>query len=673
MDKSVRTRVLCRRAGVMAAASLVWIANGQTYPRTYTWVDPRGLSNGEIGTTLGTYNMVPLVRLPVNGYVTGSAYLQAIAPELRARGAGKIAITMQNYGRRNSAHGGDVFFALPFHEDDAIVKDCNPSCGATPCKTLSPTERLHSWWKGAGIAETREWFEDFAQAYVSDPTLPRPSRFHFDNEFFIADWGQLSVFDVMLRCDPRAGTETVTGFETTLRGVYAAAGSPAYCCSLPSGPDHPQNRAWVNWHHGVNSMLSEGAMEASTYDVIDRWWNDQDGAMLPRVLTSDYYASCRIDEAHALTHTGRQGSTWLNNMRWQGKASLQAPFLYEVACEHRVGTESPWDASVRVNRNNLEACIESFGGGHQHELTPWIALPKNEGESHYYCVDGPFDLPELSYPAKEDTRRLLMLLRSKDIQEFMIWSGNDINLAPNWRRVQDAIDQVWGASLLRANVTTGRVVSEEASLADDVRFALKDAAVLADDETTGTLVVEAGFGTSFRNVPESLQVVVESTAGIAGVIGRVELRMPTTGTWVPVGPWFDVATFGNGQRRVCVDGASRYLGADGAVQARVTYRRIGGGSGFSVQLDLIQLSGYGGTPLYGDFDRRVNAEGRYTVDEQDIAWILERAGEKVVVGSQGDFDHDGYINGQADITLVFNEFGASKTACGCQPCEAREN
>lgn len=537
-------------------------------PQFWTWEPP-------LQTSVDT-RFVELIRIFTSEHVGGGVYqvvsgadaAYQVLDEAQLRPPGKVAVLLQRFGKGDSCKSGATAAqiaapALTYHSSDAIT-------GSYGCETP---------WMANGIAEASSWMEDFIVEYLTQDPLGEyaPVRFHFDTEISIAGcctgvWAEL--FDRLL-ADARWENEPVPGHGgLTMSELYADSGYPGPPVSYDEtkSENDPANRAWHNWYNGVAKQAVDGAMDEAVYSQIRLAW--------PGCLSSDYGSSLRIDGVSGRKFRSRaaSGANW-SAIHWHGFGDLQAPVLYPPHHTHAQTGEAYEDAFVRYARELVDACIRSYGGGHRDEISPWIPLigqPFDIGQSSDYVV------------TEEDMRRLLTVLRSRGVAEFLVWNNpNDgSQTSANWDSLTEAVDDVWYATIDSVTVSagTGTITASELYYADE------DTAGVQGTVATG---VEVTFDVA-PGVPAELRVWVESSTTGVGVTGDVEIWDAANGNWES--PWssgsslpFSVGSGGTIVELVANSNLADYISSSDQVKIRVTHHGGPGYPTFRSYFDVVQL------------------------------------------------------------------------------------
>ncbi len=391
--------------------------------------------------------------------------------------------------------------ALFNHWCDALPDEDNEETdGQGDCRFPDDGEICSHWWytpwMSSGVDELEDWmvgtpgFLPTFQSYVSAEDIVPPVRFHFDTEKWPLARGTYSGMAAFIECqnEDRWGTsgtqgETVCGYGDDMYGLFDIYdwssddewefdGEDVDDFDDSKGWDADENKPWVNWYQSLLFGTCDAAMEEGIYEYI---WGMRTASAYPweDVMVSNYLSSVRVTYPRHYTHRKSWGADDFFKLRWEGKADLQAPVFYQAAEEHDPGhTESVWETTMRVHRDNLDAIIGSLGGSDASEITPWIPNISVTLEGHE--VD------------KDDMRELLTMLRGRKVQEYIVWQndqvGGDGVDTDDWNALKDVINQVWMYQISSASATTGTSGDDE----DDMEFASDD---LSFDATSALIVL----------------------------------------------------------------------------------------------------------------------------------------------------------------------------------------
>jgi len=224
----------------------------------------------------------------------------------------------------------------------------------------------------------------------------------------------------------------------------------------------------------------------------------------------------------------------------------------------------PFPTTMRLARHAAESIINSFGGGREYRLTPWLQMAKTEYKTRRTGPDS-WDLHEVS---EDELRALLAMLRAKNIREALFWTswqptdGLPPGVTPaKITQTSGAIQSAYAASVLTFARTHGVVPA--GSPPDDVAmlaFTLRDISgqsrtLNIESAPTGEsaiteLQVAFLFDTlgvnGYASTDYKYEFVVECAVNQPGTKGRVEVwdfaGNAGQGAWVPVN-----TTEGDGQ------------------------------------------------------------------------------------------------------------------------------
>ena len=397
----------------------------------------------------------------------------------------------------------------------------------------------------------------------SDPNIvsgaPAPHRFHFDNEIQTLHrplpvtsptHETVSVpllFHALRECPsgrwgdpdhPNVG-EKLPGHDKTLAVLWkefwqdVVANDPECDSEEDVFPDRDagyrtgdKNKRWYEWWYGISSEALDGAMKEAAYDVIHATWSN--------CKCSNYETSARLDGVG-------ENNIWdsdsgIDGFAWEGSGDFQTPVLYPVTpviayriLSWEMGYASPdpndYEQYVAANlwlfRHDLEACINSFSGQYADAITPWINMPGAPvGALENLDQNGSYD----------GSRRLLALLRSKQIDEFILYQSSS-TVDPNgadWTQFVDLLHQVWDSDLYdlrRIYGQFGTFVQADAEYSDDVFVEVNS----NYDSGLGKykVIIQAKFETDYCDggCPDALRTFVETAVSNATSDVTVEFTM----------------------------------------------------------------------------------------------------------------------------------------------------
>ncbi|MBL0926044.1 MAG: hypothetical protein IBJ11_00115 [Phycisphaerales bacterium] len=603
--------------------------------------------------------MVAMVRTDVypGRFRTGTEVADDICNQILIRRlpAGRVGIQLQNFG--NGGVPGSFYlgnFALAYHPADSLADRTVYDWFRTP-------------WMSNGIAQTRAWMDEFIARYryrqSQNPNLPDPTRFIFDTELqavTCCDYSELTLFS-KIRQDPRWFTETVPGcFDSqgrpqTLEQLYTAAGRPYYVVGYDMSD--VGNRPWSRWYMGICAQAVDGAMDAAVYQRVRAAW--------PTCQSSDFLVSMRTDGGGSPARVYRDlwwwGPIW-QWYSWKGLGDRQSPVIYPVHFSFAVSGESWFDATLRVVRGNIESAVDSFGGGKQGELSPWIPLPGQR----YDIGFGPTSLYTVT---ETDFRRLMAMFRAEGVADFYVWNDAKWATDAGWSAVASAARQVWGASVSSYQVSLGTETTTGGNNPARLAMANNDPVQVTTPLPGFTGEITVTFSTPFRTPapPQQFLILIESWSSELGTSGSAWIRNYSGGTGGPV-VWDPLPDFSVGTARTTTDSAAAarildtraaaHIAPDGTVQLRLRHLNyFVSAQQLRSTFDLVQLiEQQAGVPCPGDID------GNGAVGANDIALLMGAFGS--VRGgpnwlAAADLDSDGSV-GAADFTILLANVGCTR-------------
>jgi len=572
---------MARDVGVVTAllAGTCGLASGQTTaPQFYSWsaVNPASTSQ-----------FMEMVRVPVH---TGSYQAAADAADrvcslivsrgLNVSGA-QIAILLEGFGMGATK--------LAFHASDAVSIPGGDAWTGVPNGESPPPGLTRQPWMAQGIVATGAWMDAFITKYEANQafnsTIPDPVRFHFDFEHIPTGCCSASYVDLFewAVADTRWDTAPVPGFGGTataqdifeaeyvafgLLGVNSLTKDPLDAITAGGTSfGTTQNQKWQTWWRHVANQAVEGALEQAAYLKVR--------AAFPGCKTSNFDTSAESDGGDGGKRVQPDayppGETWYKPW-WERSANLMSPILYAVDSYHAAtkpcnGTETQWEASLRIARQKLEACIFSTGGS-KADMAPWVALT------------GTPTVPTYSQSVRE-CRDMMELLRAFDVPEVLLFSNTATQTT--WDDFKRAYDLVYTPRLTGYAVDRGTETTTHATSL--LHFILNDPAVVTTD-ARNEAAVHATFG-NLSSSYDSLKINVESTMNrTSGQRGVVLIRRAGTNDWDRVG----TLAFCNKRQTFYVGGASNYITSGGVVEVKVFHAASGSTSPtFESKFDLVQL------------------------------------------------------------------------------------
>jgi len=352
-----------------------------------------------------------------------------------------------------------------------------------------------------GDCGTGHWMDGFVTAYAAyqstQMSFPDPTRFHFDAE---CPWWMDNYFMYAFDCyddedEDRWDSEVIYGFGSdTMEDIWDDSG-----LDWPDPTEdwnHEDNQPWANWWTNTFWRIMEGAMEAACYVPIHAEWSG--------TKCSNWLTSCNIDSSHNYIPCGRWAgqNDWLD-IHWENTADLQAPVLYPAGWDHLDSGDHTWDVTMELAQHNVDACIFSQTTYAPSEITPWLMpvgatvgteyLPKGTGSDECEDCDDTYQEGMQSYDCsppsssglecddeinddyvvwyytitEANLREMLLMLRSRDLCEFVFWGSDADDVQNGWTKTANVIDQVWMYTITDADATTGSTTDDE----DDMEFA----------------------------------------------------------------------------------------------------------------------------------------------------------------------------------------------------------
>lgn len=597
------TRFLAFAAGLVCSMGSV----AGTPPTIWTWSDPDPYI-----TTNDTY-IKPLIRVAAhdisNNQMSMDTLIGRIETEITNLGVGSsIAILLRNFG--NAAFDSGAGQRLLFHFDDGL--DVN--YGTEP-----PTPPMYAdWWRTPwatnGVAETASWFETFIERY-DNAKLDPPLRFHFELEQSAwrcccdSDALVIANLQTEMKADGRWSSEALPGFYNTSLDTLAElyANHPEEptingeeCLNDPNA-ELSENQNFTQWYFPITLQAVDGALNEAVYETIrarSKEW--------PGCKSSNYITSARTDgqSGRVIINPTLEGSDdgvpprW-NRHAWKGAADLQAITLYPLHRSHTEGGESYWDACMRVFRSDLDSCINSFGGEHADEMSPWISrngatwgvLNCSPGcTSCTYassCSTSAMPCPEYTVTI-DDTRRLLALLRSKDVREILVFDENTCDPTPaeGWADFDDLVTQVWKYDLSTASIVDG--CANTSSLVSKLTHS-DNSFIQFPGPTCGNYryhTITGKFHPDASYAPDGMTINVE-TVGESGITGTIQLKNVNNSNWITLGSTFSVSTTAPGFVTRDFD-PTNYIDGSGDIEFKIIHD-YGTSADYSSTFNLVQL------------------------------------------------------------------------------------
>jgi hypothetical protein len=612
------------RASVQAAAAcsglLMAVAAAADGPRAWTWDAP-------VGTAASDPAFAPLVRVSVFPTSSPQAIADEVASRVTALGvpSGRVGIVLNNWGR-----------------ETLVGNPLERVAGGS----LPPPVDRGSPWTAVGRAQAGAWMDAFIARYRAleqSTGVPAPSRWHMDSELRLpalcylpdvsACWSDLPLdLFAAMQADPRWKTEPLLmspGGVPTQRTVaqhWAANGSPGFDPSLPR--DHPANRAWSRWWDGMTREAVDGAFHEAFFARIRQAW--------PQARSSEFAQSLRLDGGLEPDGSRREfvdfewwDRGWMRS-RWDGRGDLQATTLYLFGTTFLAPGVGFWRENMRLHRANLDACLHSYGGVPASEVTPWVSLPRIPLPAGPGLPDRPI--------GDDEFLEMMVLLRGRGIDEFMLWPGGNESL---WLAAQRGIHAAWECDLASVAVEVGSASGDAAGLARRA-----DRQPLAVTGGQAGQRVRATFRTPALapgSGPGTFWIAVEATAAGAPV-GATVRALTSSGAWADVTDIMIGAT-GPGAHWIGPTDAAGLVRADGSMELAITVAQPA-----TVRYDLLQVARVPGAQAC---PADLNVDG--FVDGGDLGILLNAWG--ACVGACGaDFNLDGVVDG-SDLGVLLAGWG----------------
>lgn len=669
---------LCRLAVLLACGTATSALAQNARPRVWVWGTPTGIMSSDRDFVKMYHRDI---KQMVGGtWITPQAVADSICSEIVSRTAsegdqtGRIAIILQNYGKEDGPTD------LMRHPNDEMIGPMggplvfSPSPPAYPAGTPSMPVPTGSIWHAAGLAQSTAWMQAFVDRFATNqtttPAIPNPHRFHFDNEDLeLSCCGDEHVwrYFAFRACIP--GGNTVNGAPdiwntgaiatphdpsgwSTAAALLAAAYEPDRTKPLDSGqlnPDLSTNRDLAKILNGMSVEQFDRLMEESAYNLIEQQW--------PTVRCSNYEHSVRADgiDGRDIPSWWKSGASWAFGPV-MGSASMQAPVFYAAHPDHDPTYVSPdptgiYRATVNRSRKVLDAIVHSFGGGHSSDVAAWISLIGVGEDADDRLLNTEFND---FITDRESLYRILALARSRNIQEFILFTGDTtrtIEASTESNPTEKIVDHVWGSQLSSFTLEPGKGSTSSTNPVADLAYTLKDPVVITPNglgEVGFVVNIATNFrdqyiGTGPRPLLRKLRLTVaseqESTAFVS-----VEILNPSTNTWVLAG-----TQAAAGERDFEIAPAMNYLSSTQSVTVRVRYTNVID----PVQADMVQLIAVG-SRCPGD----ANDDGVVDFFDNDAVYDNYGMGGIDILGDAND---DGVVD-SLDFISIMNNLGTT----GCR-------
>ncbi len=549
--------------------------------RVFSWQDPRG-SAASMDTVQA------FVRVKVDGAGSPEESAERVVNEILERDLEheEVAILLQHFGMGDGG-SKDTGYPLPpapalfWHWCDGL-RHAEPH--GTPeqqaCEVLGPTDASPNWWQtpwmSHGIEESRAWMDRFIARYkqrqAENPSIPDPSRFHFDSENHTTPRRVWTTREFhAMKSDPRWETEPIPGFDgRPMSKLYEDAGSPEVDPTRKAF--QVPNRQWRDWYEGVCIQAADAAMDAAAYQPIREAW--------PSAASSNWRTSDAYDGVNGRKRIAVNGTVRSVN---RGFGDIQAPVLYGKNPLFHVDRDER-EQVMRAMRRQVEDAMFSFGGPHTN-IAPWTYVPGQRvargGEE--------FRIQE------EQLRRFIGMLRDRGINEILLWSNGDTQVGTRWwDDAADAIRDATAFSLLRGAVVSHGAAGASGDAADRLRLRQRDELSVLSRPHAPTHRVE--IRTRFRHrdglfaAADGLLASVYARADQPGVVARVAVRDWRTDREIPLGTVSldSIEAEHPADRRIEFAGASdvAMLDRDGTLELVV---RFDAPQSFTVHVDSVTM------------------------------------------------------------------------------------
>lgn len=633
----------------------------------------------------------------------------AVCDEIITRGlqAGQVAIELVRFGTGAPWNSTESQYAVMFYDpadgwDDTIDTQDQRMLWLTP-------------WRTSGIASGSAWFAEFIETYVFRQSLnsaiPDPTRFIFDAEVAVSSPTSLELADQFdtWQNDSRWNSEPVPGHfdeygnPLTLKGLYDAAGQPAFNSSLDIR--HEDNWPFSTWLVALYRKVHTGCLQEAVYSQVASQW--------PNCLCSnfDYYSTDGEENSEVPPFIDREHDIFMpypfdviNFQReWESTSGtvfesqyapvFYRPFfirhcddIYNSACYLEYGEcdaimypcppSSPggyccdsaqdprnWTTAdrarlrntiLRFSRYGMESIRHSFGGQFAQSVAPWVTIYGSGAQS---------------YASRNLMRDQLAMCRSKGVTEFNVFApadgltGSGLHLS-RFLRFRDAANDAFAAEMTDAYLDTGTLVTPSSNdLLDTLKTSDWENAVFEPDSNyVADLIVT--FNTSWpSSVPARWQVNIEAGVVTGGMV-EVDYWNWGTSSWVTIDSKdLDPDGYPGDSPRSIVSvklnlPTANTIDSNGDVVLRLHMPLI---DVELAPLDLVQLVSLGYCPADVNRDGYVNA---YDVAffENVLMQQFDPPGAIDETWYPYDLDCDGYIT-SADVGL-FNT--AISAGCGAE-------
>ncbi|GJQ29565.1 MAG: hypothetical protein HBSAPP03_14490 [Phycisphaerae bacterium] len=231
-------------------------------------------------------------------------------------------------------------------------------------------------------------------------------------------------------------------------------------------------QAWTGVRYGNWDMSSVDGETDTTGWYVD--WNQTPPPYTNGMTVSNTLKRCVIDPSPAAVappytrHPVNNGNydLWAG-IEQRSTGTADCPFLYPLNCsqyaglynctiptgvighrQHNLWSADPDDletisqTTIRLNRHTVESIINSYGGGRQTRLVPWV--PQFVGDLEQLPND-----PIAYYTDEAAQRALFAMLRGKNVGELLQWSAAGTVPAQEaaWLHTMDLMTRVYCAKV----------------------------------------------------------------------------------------------------------------------------------------------------------------------------------------------------------------------------------
>lgn len=478
------------------------------------------------------------------------------------------------------------------------------------------------------------------------------------------------------------------------------------------GPTNAQNRKFLIWWYSIARRAEDAVMTVSGYDEIKAVWtasvcSNYDNARTDGETDTygwfiDQHNANAVENEYPRGINYRQPSSvlmaqdnghdrWMNVYQY-ASGERDSPQLYPLSVLQTTGwpggrghgqaspylppgtlccasTCDPEDLeycrimnTLRLDRQDVESIINSYGGLNWLRLQPWLIQPIIATSTN------PFDY----YENEAVLRWVLAMLRAKRAPELLLWTGSGDRVEQNaaWTAARSLIRRVWAPSVAGIKIVSGDTPSTAPDPAPDMlEDTLRDSGgqlSTLDILTThaqvwdGTLLqVEFQIDMSAIESAWAIEINVECEVNREGVVGRVFVYNFNNGEWYQVpteegpsnDPVYEFYTPDNTtRRRFVVDDPMVDFEDGGTILVRLEHESdvIGSSTILRSRYDLVQIVPYylelnplGGPEGVSMPPSDVNLDGG--VDTTDIVMFYDAWAESAPLA---DVNQDAQVDAQ---------------------------